>query len=1006
MSVVFADLVGSTALGEQLDPESLRTVMARYFDTVRGALERHGATVEKYIGDAVMAVFGVPVVREDDALRAVCAAAEMRDALVHLNDELEREHGVRLQMRTGINTGEVVVGGTDSAQDQRLATGDAVNVAARLQQAASPGDVYLGEQTHAAVRGVAVLQALPPLPAKGKREPLRAWRLVSVQRDAPAIARSTGTPFVGHLEERDRLRQAFDAALRERECRLVTIVGTPGAGKSRLTREFVQAIADEARVLVGRCLAYGQGMAHLPLADVMRTVAGDDPEPALARLLQDVERGRAAARLILGALGGAAEAGSPEETAWAFRRLFETLAASRPLVLVIDDIHWAEPALLDLLEYLVGFSSGVSILVVCLSRPDLLDTRPAWATPQPRTALWSLRPLSNDDAGRLIEGLRPDLPHGVRQRIVDTAEGNPLFVEQMLAMLADHPDAAADAVPPTIHALLAARLDRLPGDERAVLQRAAVQGRLFERGALAELLGPGAASGLGATLLALARKEFVRPGGLSVAGDDAFRFNHALIRDVAYASLTKESRAQLHAQLAAWLERHGAGPVVRDEIVGHHLEQACRYRLELGRNDEVTSALGRRAGELLAAAGRRALDRGEAAASASLLARAARLIEGHEPGHAGLLCALAAAHRLSGALDAAEQCAEQAITASRQARDGLNEQRAQIELAHTQSVRSRVASAHLRDVAERAIAVFEQHASEADLADAWQLMGMAELAAGDRRAQLRALQRGRAHAIASGDLRRQIHAWNEVGGSMLFGRTPVDEVLSFLDDELAWAREHGLAAVEADALLGGPYLRARLGHFDEARAQLERSKALWRELGLRYELSEAHSAGAHMALLAGAPAAAERELHAAIDIVAGMGSARYEALYRLRLAHVLVDQGRDDEARAELERLRERVGDLPGWKMAQARLLARDQRGERAIALAREAAQALAESDDLTARAGMLTHLAEVLHAAGDSAGAAQALAQAVALHEDKGNLLPAQRCREHLATMGAVSRP
>jgi predicted ATPase len=438
----------------------------------------------------------------------------------------------------------------------------------------------------------------------------------------------------------------------------------------------------------------------------------------------------------------------------------------------------------------------------------------------------------------------------------------------------------------TIHALLAARLDRLPGIERAVLQHAAVQGRLFDRGALADLLGSGA-SGLGATLLALARKGFVRPEVSSGAGDDAFRFNHSLIRDIAYASLTKESRAQLHAILAAWLERREAARATPDEIVGHHLEQAFGYRRELGRVDEATIMLGQRAGELLAAAGLRALDRGEAAVSASLLSRAAGPMTSGALDHAGLLCALAAAQRLSGVLEAAEQSAEQAIAESRQAGDALGEQRARIEHALAQSARTRIEPALLRSVARRAIDVFEQHGSQVDLADAWQLMGTAELAAGDRRAQLQALRRGQTHAIASGNVRRQIHAWNEVGGAMLFGRTPISEVLAFLDEELAWAREHGLAAVEADALLGGPYLYSRLGRFDEARERLERSKALWRELGLRYELSEAHSAGAQMELLAGDPAAAERELRAAIDTVAGMGSARYEALYRMRLIYVL-----------------------------------------------------------------------------------------------------------------------
>ena len=1006
VSVVFTDLVGSTALGERLDPESLRTVMARYFDTVKTTLERHGATVEKFIGDAVMAVFGVPVVREDDALRAVRAALEMRDALARLNAELEREHGVRLLTRTGVNSGEVVVGGASSAHDQRLATGDAVNVAARLQQAAAPGDIYVGDSTHAALRDNAVMEALAPLDAKGKREPLRAWRLVGVRRDAQAIARSNATPFVGRHQESEQLRHVFDATLRERGCRLVTIVGTPGAGKSRLTREFVQSISDRARVLVGRCMAYGQGITYLALADVVREVAGDDPGPGLAELLRHSERGDVAARVIVAALGGDGQAGSPEETAWAFRRLFEALAASRPLALVIDDIHWAEAPLLDLLEYLVGFSSGVPLLVLCLTRPDLLDTRPSWATPHPRSALVSLAPLTSDDAGRLVDGLRPgaELPPVVRQRIVDAAEGNPLFVEQMVAMLADRPDAALDAVPPTIHALLAARLDRLSSDERTVLQRAAVQGRLFDRGALAESLGPTAATGLGATLLALARKEFVHPDVSSVAGDDAFRFNHALIRDVAYASLTKESRAQLHATLAARLERRDAGLSARDEIVGHHLEQAYRYRHELGRIDDSTAALGRKAGELLAAAGRRALDRGEAAVATALLERACALPASGAHERAHLLCELALAQRTSGALDAAERSAAQAIGEAQQSGDAVHEQRAQIELARVGFMRTRLDPEVLRGVARRAIAVFEQHGREADLADAWHLVGMAELMAGHGSAQLQALRRGREHAIASGDMRRQIDAWNEVGGAMLFGRTPVGEVLAFLDEELAWARQHGLAAVEADALLGGPYLYSRLGRFDEARRRLARSKALSCELGIRYNLAEAHAAGAQMELLAEDPAAAERELRAAIDVVAEMGAQRYVSLYRIRLAHVLVTMGRDDDARAALELERARMAQAVGFKMAHARLLARAQRTEEAVALAREAVHSMAHSDDLTSRAELLTWLAELLSAAADATGATAALAEAMQLHEEKGNVLPAQRCRELLAATGVVS--
>ena len=1006
VSVVFTDVTGSTALGERLDPESLRDVMGRYFDTVQAALERHGATVEKFIGDAVMAVFGVPVVHEDDALRAVRAALDMREAMERLNVELEHQHGLRLLTRIGINTGEVVVGGAGSASDQRLATGDAVNVAARLEQAAAPGEVLLGEKTYAAVRDAAVVEALAPLEVKGKRDPVLAWRLVAVRPGVPAIARSIGTPFVGRRKELDDLREVFDAAVREKTCRLVTIVGTPGTGKSRLAREFLGSIAGDARVLVGHCVAYGQGITYLPVAEIVRSIVGEDPQPRLAELLADIDRGDVAAQRVAGAVGAGGQAGSPEETAWAFRRLFETLAARRPLAVLIDDIHWAESALLDFIEYLVGFSSGAPILIVCLARPELLETRPSWATPHQGAALVSLAPLSSGDAERLFDALRPaqQLPAAVRRRIVETAEGNPLFVEQMVAMLADTPDAVANAVPPTIHALLAARMDRLPAEERAVLQRAAVEGRLFHRGAVHELLEPAAAAGLGAMLLALARKEFVHPQRSSLPGDDGFRFNHALIRDVAYASLTKEFRAQLHERLATWLERQTTGLSARDEVLGYHLEQAYRYRHELRRVDDATRALGRQAGGLLAAAGLRALDRAEAAAAANLLDRACRLLEVDARQRMHLLPDLARSLREHGELDAADRAIAEAITEAQRSGDAPTEQRSQIERVRIAFMRTPLEAEEVRALARHAITEFEKHGNDADLADAWHLMGIAELTAGDRHAQLQALRRGREHAIASGDTRRQIEMWNEVGGAMLFGRTPVGEVLAFLDEELAWARERGLAAVEADALLGGPYLYSRLGRFDEARDRLERSKAIWRELGSAYGLVEAHAAGAQMEMLAGDAQAAERELRAAIDALTEMGASRYVALYRARIAHVLIEQGRDDDALAEVEQARELAGHTAIWQTARARLLARRGQTREAVALARDVIRSIAQSDDLTLRAEILVNLAEVLRANGDTVDAMEALREAVRLHEQKGNVLPAQHCSELLATIGEGS--
>ena len=585
-----------------------------------------------------------------------------------------------------------------------------------------------------------------------------------------------------------------------------------------------------------------------------------------------------------------------------------------------------------------------------------------------------------------------------------SAEGNPLFVEQMLAMLADDPDAGEEAVPATIlTALLAARIDRLEPGERAVLQRASVEGRLFHRGSVADLVPPDEATGLGSILLALARKEFVRPDRSLFAGDDGFRFNHVLIRDVAYSSIPKELRADLHGRLATWLEGHTDELGAVDEIVGYHLEQAYEYRAELGRIDPAAENQARRGGLLLARAGRRALNRFEPNAAVSLLRRASRLLEVDGREHGALLPDLGRALRDSGAVDEAAAVLTEAIADARRGENEHAELQGEIELAKVKFMQEVSSPDALREVARRAIAYFEGAGDYARLADAWQLMGVAELAARDLGAQLQALLEAQRFAIESGDMRRQIEAWNEVGGSMLFGRTPVTEVLAFLDEELAWGHEHGLAAIEADALLGGPYLDSRLGRFDEARQKLERSKAIYRELGIAYGLAEAHGAGFDMEQLAGDPEAAEREAREAIRIGIEMGASRYVALYRIDLASVLLDQGREAEATAELEQARERGGYIPLWKSNRARALASHGHIDEALAEAQDAAAEMARGDNITAHAEVLVHLAEVLRANGDPHGASEALQLAISLHEEKGNVVNAEQCRQLLANEPAT---
>jgi class 3 adenylate cyclase len=357
VTIFFSDLKGSTNLGEKLDSESLREVIGRYFDEMRAILEDHGGRVEKYIGDAIMAVFGLPRVHEDDALRAVRAALATKEALAALNEELQRRWGVQLQNRTGVNTGEVVAG--DPTQGQRLVTGDVVNVAARLEQAAPALEILIGEPTYRLARDAVRAEAIEPVEAKGKSEPVPAWRLLDVLDDAPAFTRPIATPFVGRSDELDRLVAAFTRSRETRRAQRITVLGVPGIGKSRLARELVQRVAGEARIAVGRCLAYGDGITYWPLAEIVRATAGADRD-AIAAVAGD----ELVADRVASAIGVGGVAGTKEETQWAARRYLEALAIGRPLVVVLDDLHWAEPTFLDLVEYVADFATA-PILLLC-----------------------------------------------------------------------------------------------------------------------------------------------------------------------------------------------------------------------------------------------------------------------------------------------------------------------------------------------------------------------------------------------------------------------------------------------------------------------------------------------------------------------------------------------------------------------------------------------------------------------------------------------------------------
>ena len=566
VSVVFADLVESTSLAERLDPEQLAGILRRYFATLRSVIEGHGGTVEKFIGDAVVGVFGVPVLHEDDALRAVRAALGMQDALRTLNTQLVSSLQTELRIRVGVNTGEVIV----SADN---ALGHAISMAARLEQNADASDVLIGKETFALVATHVDAEPVQPLAIKGSSEPLPAWRVTGL-RDVPSGSR-TASRYVGRELELQAIATAFTSAVEQRTCVSVTVVAPPGIGKSRLLAEATGHLSENPRVIGGACLPYGEIIAYAPLIEAVRQLEANEPN-TLDRLVGSQSDGAQVVARIRATMAGAAH-GSPDETAWAFRRLFDTLAADRALVVVLDDLHWADSLLLDLVEYVVTFSVGRPILLLCAARPDLFDSRPGWSTSSANAQLLRLAPLTEAQTEALMAGLETDaLDPDTRRRIMDAAAGVPLFVEQMAAFDAEVGGHAL--VPPTIRALLAARVDRLPADERAVLEHAAIEGPIFHRDTLAELMPSDARDSLGSQLMMLIRREFIQPQQ-ALDGRDAFGFNHALIRDAIYDAIPRRSRAELHERFATLL-RGGAQQV--DEVIGHHLEHAYLEREALG----------------------------------------------------------------------------------------------------------------------------------------------------------------------------------------------------------------------------------------------------------------------------------------------------------------------------------------------------------------------------------------------------------------------------------------
>ena len=1017
VTVVFSDVASSTALGERLDAESLRRAMGRYFDEMSAVIERHGGTVEKFIGDAIMAVFGIPTVHEDDALRAVAATVEMRDELERLNHELERGLGVRLEVRLGANTGEVVAG--DPAARQRLVTGDAVNVAKRLEQAAGSGEILIGRETQRLVRDAVRVEEVAALKVKGKQQPVPAFRVLGIISGAPGHVRRLDSPMIGREDERTLLERAFERSVRERSCHLFTLLGAAGVGKSRLVSEVAAELAERATVVSGRCLPYGEGITLWPIAEVVRQLVDVQRVQDIERLVADDPDAKLIADRVGGAIGLANGVGSAEETFWAVRKLLERHARMRPLVVVFDDVHWAEPTFLDLVEHVADWSRDAPMLLVAVGRPELLDHRSDWSGGKLNATSILLEPLTDPESDRLIENLlgHASLAEEPRARIKEAAEGNPLFVEEMLSMLVDDgllrrengrwystADLARISMPSTIQALLAARLDRLESDERAIIELAAVEGKVFHVGAVSELAPDRLRGAVDAHLMTLVRKELIRPTRLELPGEQAFAFRHLLLRDVAYEALPKQVRAELHERYADWLARATREHAPEyEEILGYHLEQAHRSRAELGPLDAHAQGVGRRAAECLATAGRRALARGDAHAATNLLERALALVPPTDPFGLELARDLTDALILAGNFERADQVTTAAIEAAGDSRHGLV---ASLMRADIRTFTEPEGSLErLRDVAEHALPELEKARDDNGLARAWAAIAWTHHLAMRFEAAIDAFERAFTHARRAGDERQANHALIQIGIELIYGPTPAEEAIKRCDavlEDASISRWGEMGFMDALAVH-----EAMLGHFDAARELIERVRAMTEDLGLARGLPfilRAEHAWI-VETLAGDAAAAEDEIRAAYEVLERwkMGEKGLLSTHAARLAQSLYAQQRYVEAEdyttiSEHAGASDDIATQMFWRQVRAKALAR--RGEDGAAedLAREAVALAEPTDALDMRADALVDLAEVLRLVGRKDEPKGVLEDALRLYERKGNVVSAARARDVLA--------
>ncbi len=1017
VTIIFTDLRGSTALTERLDAEAINEVKERYFAAMAAEIVRHGGKIEKYIGDAIMAVFGLPRAHEDDALRAVRAAHGMTKALDRLNEDLLQLYGVDIAQRTGVNTGEVVAN-TDEHAEQRLATGDAVNVAARLEQAAPPNEVLIGEVTYSLVRGQVEVEAVEPLELKGKSERVPAYRLIDVRDAATASAElASQTVLVGRDAELAELQGGLRETVGRGGCRVVTLLGEAGVGKSHLVDAFLGEVGGGARVLRGRCLPYGDGITFWPVVEIARHAADiapdDTPDEArhkLTTLLAGVPGAGDILDRLSSVIGLSAARYPVAEVFWGVRKFLEALATARPVVVVVEDIHYAEATFLDLLDHLLEMTARQSaVLVVATARLTLLEKRPDWGERDGSVRL-ALGPLAAGDSGQLVDELLGGVvAQDVRDRVVASAAGNPLFVQQLVSMLVDRGmlhkdddgwtstgDLADLAVPPTIQALLAARLDALTREERAVVEPAAVIGLVFAEPAVAELVPDSVRAGVPAHLGALDRKQFLNHQTQVAGEDETYRFRNLLIRDATYGSLLKRARAQLHERFVTWAERvnrERGREQEFEEILGYHLEQAYRYRRELGQLDDEGRSIAARAAVKLGSAGRRAFARGDLPAAGSLLRRAIDLLAEDDPARIEAQVELGEVLLEAGDFTEATTGLEAAIAAAEAIGDERLRARARLGRLGISLYAEELESGAIRralDEATQAATLFETAGDEAGLARAWRLAGSLHATAGQYEAAADAAEKVVEHATHAGDRRlasRAAAGYATIARAGSMTAAEVVERCGPLLDQVSGDRK-----AEAVILAVIAVAEAMQGRFDRARDLHVRAKTILGELGRSVVAASTSIEGSRIEMLAGDAVRAEALLAADDDELERIGERYFRSTVVGLLAHAIEAQDRSDDADAAVDLAIELTDedDIESqilWRTARAKVRARRGDGAEARRLADEALALAADTDDIDVQGDVHADYGTVLVRLGEVDEAAAQFTLARELYARKGNV-------------------